>query len=256
MDNKVRLLLSDSAWDRVVDLRLTVAALVLCGFIGTPSAMAAEWNQWLGGVGRSLAVTNFATGDRIPALVERWRRPLGSGFAGISVWGTNAITAMTDGKQDVAVLLDAKTGVERWRVPLGRTRKRSEGTPLGPLSTPAIDADASYIQALDGRFLCVENASGKIRWETSLKRAFRAFEPGYGFASSPLLLDGMVVLLPAGSSSASVTALDCRTGDVRWKTSLGTATEYASATLSGSVGDPQIVVQLESVMAGLSPSEG
>lgn len=232
------------------------AALLVFACYCSSFSFAAEWNQWLGGPGRSLSVTNPSTGDRVPVLTPRWRRPLGSGVAGISIWGTNAITGMTDGKQDLAVLLDANTGVERWRVPLGRTRKRSEGTPLGPLSTPAIDGDAAYVQALDGGFFCVDIASGKVRWETSVKRAFKAFEPGYGFASSPLLVDNLVILLPAGSTSASVTALDRRTGEVRWQTPLGTATEYSSATLAPQSNRSQIVVQLGSRMAGLDPVDG
>lgn len=220
------------------------------------ASLVAGWNQWLGGPARTLTARPSFTGDSPPAFVEVWRQPLGSGFAGLAVSGTNALTAMTDGRQDVAVLLDADTGVERWHFGLGRTKKRAEGVPLGPLSTPAIDADSAYVQALDGRFVCLELATGKLRWEVSLKRAFKAHEPGYGFASSPLLLDDLVVLQPAGSSSCSVVALDRRTGEVRWKTALGTAAEYASATWLPRAEGPQVVAHLGTMLAGLDPADG
>lgn len=220
------------------------------------ASLVAGWNQWLGGPERTLTARPSFTGGSPPAFVEVWRRPLGSGFAGLSVSGTNALTAMTDGRQDVAVLLDAATGTERWRFALGRTRKRAEGVPLGPLSTPALDADLAYVQALDGRFVCLELATGKLRWELNLKRAFGAHEPGYGFASSPLLLDDLVVLQPAGSSASSVVALDRRTGEVRWKTALGTAAEYASATAWQRPGGSQIVAHLGTKLAGLAVADG
>lgn len=215
-----------------------------------------EWNQWLGGPGRTLTAGVTPGADAPPKFSEAWRRPLGSGFAGLSVFGTNALTAMTDGKQDVALLLDASTGAERWQFPLGRTKKRAEGVPPGPLSTPALDADAAYVQALDGRFVCLELATGKLRWEVSLKRAFKAHEPGYGFASSPLLADDLVVLQPAGTSSGSVVALDRRTGEIRWQATLGTATEYASATWWTGPGGPQVLVHLGTKLAGLAARDG
>lgn len=227
-----------------------------CMTLAAAEPSGTEWNQWLGGPGRTLTVARRELEDRPPTLTERWRRPLGSGFSGLSVWGTNAITAMTEGKQDVAILLNAETGAERWRVTLGRTKKRAEGTPPGPLSTPAIDAEAVYVQALDGRFLCLENASGKVRWELSVKKTLKAYEPGYGFASSPLLLEDLVVLMPAGSTAASVTALDRRTGEVRWQTPLGTATEYTSATLVPHGDGSQVVAALGSKLAGLAVSNG
>ncbi|MFN0068970.1 MAG: PQQ-binding-like beta-propeller repeat protein [Limisphaerales bacterium] len=216
------------------------------------------WNQWLGGPERTLNASLQSTTDSPPTFTEFWRRPMGSGFAGFSVDAGHGITAMTDGRQDVAVLLDAATGFERWRFTLGRTRKRAEGVPLGPLSTPAIDAEAAYVQALDGRFVCLDRASGQLRWEVNLKRAFQAYEPGYGFASSPLLLPDLVVLLPAGSSANSAVALDRRTGEVRWKASLGTATEYASAAWlpQPGRGGGQIIAALGTRLAGLAPEDG
>lgn len=233
-----------------------LAAVAATGWTGVEAVRADGWNQWLGSPGRTLAVTNGFEVGRVPVFVEGWRVPLGSGVAGVSIVGTNAVTGVTDGRQDAVVMLDSGTGVERWRVALGRTKKRGEGTPLGPLSTPALDDESTYMQALDGRLLCVENATGKVRWEVNVKREFKAFEPGYGFASSPLLVGELVVVMPAGSSTASVAALDRRTGAVRWTTALGSGTEYASATLAGVGERMQVVAHVGTSMAGISPKDG
>ncbi|MBN9691519.1 MAG: PQQ-like beta-propeller repeat protein [Verrucomicrobia bacterium] len=233
-----------------------VAGSLLLVTGATTTNSAPEWNQWLGGSGRQLTVPNIPAKSTAPEIQERWRRSLGSGFAGISIWGDQAVTAMTDGKQDVAVLLDTATGAERWRFPLDRTRKRAEGVPLGPLSTPALDGEACYVQGLDGRFVCLGRAAGDVRWEVNLKRAFQAHEPGYGFASSPLLTEDLVILLPAGSSSSAIVALNRATGTLRWRASLGTSTEYASATLAGLPGAAQVVAQLGEKLVGVSAADG
>jgi outer membrane protein assembly factor BamB len=90
----------------------------------------------------------------------------------------------------------------------------------------------------------------------NVKQAFQAHEPGYGFASSPLLTEDLVVLLPAGSSSSAIVALDRKTGTLRWRASLGTSTEYASAALAGTSGSSQVVAQLGEKLVGVSAAEG
>ena len=229
--------------------------LLLLVPIGCLLQASNPWNQWLGGPERSL-VAAWSGGDAIPRFTLLWRRSLGSGFAGVAVVGTNAVTAMTDGRQDLAILLDTETGAERWRFALSRTRKRGEGVPSGPLSTPALDSEAAYVQALDGRFVCLEITTGRPRWELNVKREFKAYEPGYGFASSPLLLDDMVILLPAGSTSASAAALDRLTGAVRWRTGLGTGTDYVSATALSQGSNAIVIAQTGTTVAALAAHDG
>jgi outer membrane protein assembly factor BamB len=108
----------------------------------------------------------------------------------------------------------------------------------------------------DRRFVCLEVATGKLRWELNPKSALKASEPGYGFASSPLLLDEWVVLLPAGSSAHSVTALDRRTGARRWSVPAGAPAEYASATAWSPGGKAQVVAQLSDRLIGVSANDG
>lgn len=216
-----------------------------------------DWNQWLGGPTRQLTahLPPNPSAPPPPHFTHLWKRPIGSGYAGISIAGTHAVTAFSDGRRDLLHAFDPATGAERWSTVLSRTRRRGEGVPLGPLSTPAVDAEAAYAQSLDGRFVCADIATGALRWETQLKRTLGAYEPGYGFASSPLLLEDVVVLLPAGSTSASVTALDRRTGAIRWKSRQTTGTEYASATLLDRT-PAQILAQLGDKLVGLAPTTG
>ncbi len=239
---------------------LSVAALIgLLAVVGASGGTAApQSNQWLGGPSRSLTVapSNFPPATVSFEIREVWRKPAQGSFSGLSIHGDHATTLTSVEGYDAVVLLDAHTGEARWQYRLGRTRKRAEGVPLGPLSTPAIDEHAVYAQALDGRFVALSVKSGELLWEANLKRQFRAYEPGYGFASSPLLLGNKIVIMPAGSSSASVVALDCQTGEALWQTRLDSGAEYASATWLPGGAEGQIVAMLSGKLAGVSPKDG
>src|SRR5687767_1412607 len=48
-------------------------------------------------------------------LAVAWRGALGSGYSGITIAEGRAITMFSDGKNDVVVAFDAKSGKELWR---------------------------------------------------------------------------------------------------------------------------------------------
>ena len=63
---------------------------VMAVLISTAAASSGhgEWNQWLGGAARRLQAHGSRVDETAPHFKESWRRPLGSGFAGVSVFGT------------------------------------------------------------------------------------------------------------------------------------------------------------------------
>ncbi len=60
-----------------------------------------------------------------------------------------------------------------------------------------------------------------------LTTQFQCDITGFGYACSPTVIDGLV-LLPVGGSNASMVALDAKSGDVRWQSG-SAAGSYAPA---------------------------
>jgi outer membrane protein assembly factor BamB len=122
--------------------------------------------------------------------VERWRRPIGSGFSSVVVAGGRAYT-MDAGKGEEAVLaFDAASGEPAWRTVVGVPMASEFGD--GPRSTPAVVAGTLYAISSQSRLLALDAASGKLIWDRDLTQ----FEPmpRFGYAMSPLVVDGLVIV--------------------------------------------------------------
>ena len=104
------------------------------------------------------------------------------------------------------------TGKERWRYnyPQDPVPKYNPG---GPNSTPVLAGKWLYAFSKQGSVFCLSAASGELRWARDLK-ADGTTMPTFGFASTPLLLDGKLYLNAGGRG----TCLDAATGKTVWAT--------------------------------------
>src|SRR5262245_29516576 len=115
-----------------------------------------------------------------------WDVAAGSGYSGVSISKGIAITAFSDGKNDVLAAFDVQTGKELWRTRIADTYKGHGGSHDGPIATPAIADGKVFALAPRGEFIAVDLGTGKIIWETNLLEKEGAEKPLYGFGSSPL----------------------------------------------------------------------
>jgi outer membrane protein assembly factor BamB len=196
---------------------------------------------------------------RTPALRARevWRRPFGSGFAGISVTRGRGYTALSDGTHDQAVAFDAGTGRELWRTRLSETYRGHDGSKDGPSSTPALNEDASrtFIVSGHGVLFALDAATGKVAWQRDLKGELAVPPPFYGFATSPLV-SGPHVIVQGGGDKAGLVALDQATGTVAWSVSHTKTSGYASPVLATLGGSAQVVVLANDIVYGVRPQDG
>ena len=73
-----------------------------------------------------------------------------------------------------------------------------------------------YALGSDGDLVCLETATGKMRWSKSLRADFVGQPGTWGYAESPLV-DGDVVVSTPGGAQSTFVALNKNTGDVVWK---------------------------------------
>lgn len=195
---------------------------------------AADWPGWRGR--RRDAVVDWLP-DALPdeaAVV--WKRPLfNEGLGGVAVGDGVVLVGDRDSADhhDVFHALDVVTGDRRWTLEYPAEGRLDYGN--SPRATPLIHEGRAYLLGAFGHLHCVNLADGRVVWDRHLRHDFAAVsELVWGVCSSPLIVDGRLIVNPGGPE-ASVVALDPATGDVLWQTPGGAAafSSFVPCTLGG-----------------------
>jgi outer membrane protein assembly factor BamB len=235
-------------------------ALALAGLIVMSSPLGAgadeDWPRLWGpkGDARFQGESHVAQGES-PKARELWRRPIGSGFSGISVVAGRGYTGESDGSQDHAVAFDVATGRELWRTPLGPTYRGHDGSRDGPISTPAVAGQRVFLVSAHGVLFALEAPSGRKRWQRDLKAEDGAAEPSYGFATSPLVVEDRVIV-QAGGDKRPLLALEAVSGRLLWSVSHSKGPTYASPLLGTLAGKEQVIVMGNDLLYGVKVEDG
>lgn len=217
------------------------------------AATGGEWPQWRGS-GRNGVVPWLP--ERLPAEPNiLWRARLtGAGLSGIAVSGGRVIVADRDptDRIDVFRCLKADTGDELWTHQYPALGDLDYGN--SPRATPLVHGGQVYLLGAFGDLSCVKLADGSPVWQKSFTRDFGAKLPTWGWSSSPLVVDGKLIVNP-GAEGASLVALDPKTGAVLWQTP-GRPAAYASFIVGTFGGVRQIVGYDAISLGGWDPATG
>lgn len=142
---------------------------------------------------------------------------------------------------------------------LDARRCRGADLPAYPASrsTPTIEGELLYALSSDGDLACLDTATGKIRWQKSLRKDFGGQPGEWAYAESPLV-DGDAVVVTPGGEQATLVALDKKTGAVIWKSAVpgGDPAGYASAIVVQGGGRKQYVQFLSKGVVGVDAKTG
>ncbi len=213
-----------------------------------------DWSGLWGSARDGVTAMRLALGETPSARVV-WRRPIGSGFSGISAAAGRGFTGESDGTDDYVAAFDLATGRETWRARLGPTYRGHDGSKDGPISTPTLDEGRVFIVGPKGGLLAFDAATGRVLWRHDLRVDFGAPEPTYGFGVSPLVA-GDRLIVAAGGATHNLAAFDKVSGKLRWAVNHSKATGYASPVLATLAGRSQIVVHAGDAVYGASPEDG
>src|SRR5262249_877088 len=153
---------------------------------------------------------------------------------------------------EAVICYDADTGKELWihRDEAVRFVEAVGGN--GPRATPTFDSGRLYALGAKGRLDCLDPATGKLHWSREVKTDSGAKVPQWAFSSSPLIVQGLVVVFAGGPENKSVQAYDALTGEPKWAAGEGTHS-YTSPQRMTIHGMEQVVSVSEQGLSGFDP---
>jgi outer membrane protein assembly factor BamB len=182
--------------------------------------------------------------------VEMWRKPIGPGWSSFAVHGDRIFTQEQRGDDEIVSAYTLKTGEPVWRHRDVVRFYESNGGP-GPRGTPTVDGGRVYAMGATGVLNALDASTGAKLWSRNAATDTGVAIPDWGIASSPLVIDDLVVVAVSGQ----LVAYDLRTGDQRWLGPKGGA-GYSSPHLVTIDGVAQIVLLRGSRTISVAPADG
>ncbi len=181
----------------------------------------------------------------------------GRGYASVAIVGERLYTmgdglSIADDKDEYVVCFKLADGAFVWKAKLGSPWTNGQPDWQSSRSTPTVDGELLYILTPHGELVCLESATGAERWRKNMEKDFDGKKgDGWGYSES-VLIDGDKLVCTPGNESATMVALNKKTGELIWKASspgdrgaghasivisqVGPTRVYVNTTASGALG--------------------
>jgi outer membrane protein assembly factor BamB len=193
-------------------LAAALLALSLPAFAGDST-----WPRFRGPAGAGVADGEKPPVEFGPGTNVLWQVATPSGPSSPCIWKERIFLTAFDGGKLWTLCLDRATGQELWRRDAGAEKIEAfldkHGSPAA--STPATDGERVIVYFGSCGLLAYDFA-GKELWRHALPRA--ETNNDFGSGTSPVLADGLVILVRDLMKDSAILALDAATGRQVWKT--------------------------------------
>lgn len=169
-----------------------------------------------------------------------WKQPIGAAWSGFAVVGSQAVTQEQQGEEELVTCYDSASGRRLW-THSDASRYATTIAGEGPRATPTIVGDHVFTLGANGLLNCLDLASSRRIWGRDLRKDAEVNVPGWGFASSPLVHEGRVIVSAGGHTNRSLMAYSIADGAVAW-TGGDRPVNYSSPALLDLAGMRQIVM--------------
>ncbi|HXD85745.1 MAG TPA: PQQ-binding-like beta-propeller repeat protein, partial [Urbifossiella sp.] len=244
------------------------------------AASAADWPQWMGPQRDGIwSETGIRTDFKKGKPKERWRVPVGGGYAGPAVAnGRVYIADKTLNPGAVApndpfapvklaatervLCLDSKSGKELWKHEYNVVY--AVQYPCGPRCAPLVHEGKVYSLGAMGHLCCLDaeksvKGKGQLIWSREFPAAYGVPVPIWGFAGHPIIYKDLLICLVGGrpgTNEGSVIAFDKNNGQLRWRAVDSDSPGYNSPVLIESAGATQLVVWTPKKLHAIDPATG
>lgn len=232
-----------------------VAAIWFMGFGFNRSVRGDDWSQ-INGPDRNGVVSDTVLFRDLNSrkLKTAWSREIGQGNSGPVVAGDKLYIFHRPGKNYLLEALHRNTGALLWKRELSAGYTGGVDGDLGPKSVPVVYQGKIFLIGAEGNLFCLDAANGGLKWKKELLKDYRA-QPGYfGVGSSPIVVNGLLVI-NVGGRDASVVALDVNTGKEVWR-AFDDDASYSSPIEIQIDGVRLVVVVTRLNLVGIEPLSG
>jgi outer membrane protein assembly factor BamB len=146
-----------------------------------------------------------------------------------------------NGDSDVLYCFDAnKGGAPLWKAEYAAPGKPASGFGAGARGSPCIDGECVYAFGALGHLTCLSLVDGKIIWQKDVRKEFGTGMPWAGYASSPLVAGGLVIVQVCNKAML-VAAFRKDNGEKAWASTPTKNENYSSVIKATFNGVEQIV---------------
>jgi len=177
-----------------------------------PGETEVEWPGFRG-AGRDSIVhgVRIETDWSRSAPQELWRRPVGPGWSSFAVHGNRVFTQEQRGGDEMVSCYDLQTGAPVWRHG-DAARFWESNAGAGPRATPTVRNGRVYSFGATGIVNALDAGNGAVVWSRNAATDAGKQIPAWGFASSPLAIDDLVIV----AASGQLVAYEIASGNPRW----------------------------------------
>lgn len=207
---------------------------------GQAAEQTTAWSQFRGPNGSGVADAEKPPVELGPEKNVKWKVVAPEGISSPIVVGDKLVmTAFEDGKL-LTIAYNRADGSEAWRADAGAEtlEKYYEGEGSPAASTPATDGThvVSYFGSCGLRCYGLK---GKELWRHNLPPA--RLPGNFGSGVSPIIADGVAVLVRDTQDGSEIMALDVSSGDVKWQRPRHSVVSYSTPVVWQTGRSTQIV---------------
>jgi outer membrane protein assembly factor BamB len=191
------------------------AALCLATFL---HAKGSDWPEFLGPTRNGISPETGLLEkwpDQGPPI--RWSLPIGTGYSAPSIRGNRLVVHHRIGDEEIIDCLDARTGARIWRHAYPSRFVDPFGYNNGPRSSPLLTEDHSYTFGAEGKLVCVDLRTGTLVWSRDTEKEWEIPEAFFGIGSSPIIENGLLLVMVGGQPNSGMVAFDPKTGRTVWE---------------------------------------
>lgn len=183
-----------------------------------------------------------------------WRQRIGPAWSSMLVVGGRLFTQEQLGEEEAVVCFDAATGKRIW-THVDKTRYWDSQSGAGPRATPEFVAGVLFTQGGSGILNCLDAASGRVKWSRDIAKDSGAALPMWGFSSTPLVIDDVVITYAGGKDDHGLLAYHTSDGTPAWQVATGLVS-YSSPQPVDLDGEKQILLLSDLGLIGVSAASG